>query len=250
MGTTAIVIQFPVKLAFAITAHKIQGQTIQKPTKVVLDLNSVFEDAQAHVMLSRVQCLEQVYILGSLDETKIRTSNIGLNELKRLKTKSANENPTPWNKEIKMGQIKLASLNCAGLTPHFIDILADDKLMKADVIHLIETSLEENEGQQLLIPGYRQHLINVGKGKGIVTYFKEKLFKHEQDFKEGHMQITKFTSIQLDVINVYRSSNGNSVQLLNNITDMIRPGIPLLITGDFNICMLNNGYNRMSNGRE
>ena len=51
----ATVIQFPLKVAHAITAHKIQGQTIPKPLKVVLDIASVFDDAQAHVMLSRVQ---------------------------------------------------------------------------------------------------------------------------------------------------------------------------------------------------
>ena len=116
VGTTAIVIQFPVRLAFSLTAHKIQGQTIPKPTKIVLDLNSVFEDAQAHVMLSRVQCLDQIQILGSLDESKIRTSNIGLNELKRQKYISMNENPTPWNKREMHETIKIASLNCAGLS--------------------------------------------------------------------------------------------------------------------------------------
>ena len=83
-------------LAFAITAHKIQGQTIPSPTKVVLDLNSIFEDAQAHVMLSRVQQLDQIFILDSLDEKTIRTSPIGLGELHRLKNLSINENPTQW----------------------------------------------------------------------------------------------------------------------------------------------------------
>ena len=85
------------KPAQAITAHKVQGQTIPSPSKVVIDLNSVFEDAQAHVMLSRVQCLEQVYLLKGLDESKIRTSRIGLAELERLKMISYNENPSPWN---------------------------------------------------------------------------------------------------------------------------------------------------------
>ena len=77
-GATANVIQFPLKLAFAITSHKIQGQTIHSPAKVVLDLNSIFVDAQAHVMLSTVQQLDQVYILDSSDQTHIRTSPIGL----------------------------------------------------------------------------------------------------------------------------------------------------------------------------
>ena len=51
-GATANIIQFPLKLAFAKTSHKIQGQTIHSLAKDVLDLNSIFVDAQAHVMLS------------------------------------------------------------------------------------------------------------------------------------------------------------------------------------------------------
>ena len=95
-GASATVIQFPVRLAFAITSHKIQGQTIPMPTKVVLDINSVFDDAQAYVMLSRVQQIEQVFILGELDESKLRTSQIALQELHRMKLVSLNTNPTPW----------------------------------------------------------------------------------------------------------------------------------------------------------
>ena len=87
-GATANVIQFPVTLAFAITSHKIQGQTISSPKNVVQDLNSIFEDAQAHVMLSRVQQLDQIFILDSFDERTIRTSPIGLAELNRLQHQS------------------------------------------------------------------------------------------------------------------------------------------------------------------
>ena len=74
----------------------IQGQTIPMPTKVVLDINSVFDDAQAYVMLSRVQHIEQVFILGELDESKLRTSQIALQELHRMILVSLNTNPTPW----------------------------------------------------------------------------------------------------------------------------------------------------------
>ena len=247
-GSSALVIQFPVQLAFAITAHKIQGQTIPYPMKVALDLNSVFEEAQAHVMLSRVQCLDQVYITKSLDDSKIRTSSIGLAELERLKSISVNANPTPWNKASGEETIKISSLNCAGLTAHFIDILADEKLRMSDVIHLIETSLERNEGQELNIHGYKSHFINVSKGRGIVTYFKEKMFKHRKDFVGKNMQLTKFSSPDLDIINVYRSKDGNSLELLNNILDMMEIKRPLMITGDFNICILHHGNNRLTKG--
>ena len=216
---------------------------------VALDLNSVFEDAQAHVMLSRAQRLEQVCILRNLDDSKIRTSNIGLEELRRLERISINKNPTPWNKQTE-STIKIASLNCAGLGAHFIDIEADEKLLEADIIHLSETSLEEQQGHQLSLPGYKQHLVNIGNGKGIATYFKEDVFSHQQDIRKLEMQVTKFASKEIDVIGVYRSNKGNSQDLLHHLEAMITIGKPTLISGDFNICFLNHSGNRMSRGLE
>ena len=248
-GATANVIQFPIKLAFAITSHKIQGQTIPSPTKVVLDLNSIFEDAQAHVMLSRVQQLDQIYILDSLDETKIRTSPIGLRELYRLQNISINENPTPWLRA-SSDSIKIASLNCAGLKPHFVDIQADEHLLNADIIHLIETSLNETETSEHILPGYSSHFINIGNGKGIATFYKTKVVTHDQDLKDSNMQITKFTSSNLDVINTYRSSNGHSVELLNHLLRMLPEKRAVIITGDFNICYQMNRTNRLIQGLE
>ena len=246
-GASATVIQFPVKLAFAITSHKIQGQTIPSPTKVVLHLNSVFEDAQAYVMLSRVQQLEQIFILNSLDEHKIRTSSIALQELERMKVISLNKNPTPWQKH-NQNAVKVASLNCAGLKSHFTDVQSDEHMLEADIIHLIEKSISIAEEDQHQLNGYDSHFISIGNGKGIDTYYKPAEVEHEQDVKETNMQITKFTSPDLDIINVYRSRNGHSVELLNHILKMLTDGKPSLITGDFNICYLINRNNRMSQG--
>ena len=73
---------------------------------------------------------------------------------------------------------------------------------------------------------------------------------HEQDLKENNMQITKFTSSNLDVINIYRSSNGHSVELLNHIISMLPDKRAVLITGDFNICYQDNRTNRLIDGLE
>ena len=245
VSSTATVIQFPVKLAFAITAHKIQGQTIMWPTKVVLDINSAFEDGQAHVMLSRVQRIEQVYILNEMNPSKIRTSTLALEETKRLATISMNSNPSPWQ-SIDKRDVKVLSLNCAGLRAHFKDIERDVMILKADIIHLIETSLEEGEESPLELPGYECQLTSAGRGKGIATYYKVNVFTHELDSLTRNTQITKFSTENLDVINVYRSSDGNSVELLSKLIDMMTTGKAVLITGDFNICMMNHEKNRMS----
>ena len=80
---TAKVVQFPIKLAFAATAHKIQGQTVKKPRKVIVDLQSVFQPAMAYVMLSRVESIDQLFILEAFNETKIYGSMHAVNELRK-----------------------------------------------------------------------------------------------------------------------------------------------------------------------
>ena len=59
------------KVAFAVTGHKIQGQTVKKPQKVIVDLRSVFQPAMAYVMMSRVESIDQLYILEKFNESKI-----------------------------------------------------------------------------------------------------------------------------------------------------------------------------------
>ena len=71
-------------------------------------------------MLSRVHCIDQLFIIGEFKEEKIKASPAALDELKQLQNISFNKNPTPWN--TRNGKaIKIASVNCMGLLPHFRD---------------------------------------------------------------------------------------------------------------------------------
>ena len=108
--------------------------------------------------------------------------------------------------------------------------------------------MEEGEESPLELPGYECQLTSAGRGKGIATYYKVNVFTHELDSLTRNTQITKFSTENLDVINVYRSSDGNSVELLSKLIDMMTTGKAVLITGDFNICMMNHEKNRLSKG--
>ena len=112
------------KLCFATTSHKFQGQTVVKPNKIVVDLQTVFAAAQAYVMLSRVQSIEQLFILCSLPKDKIYADAKALEELDRLNNVSMNNNPPLWEKNDK-SLIKVFSLNCQSLLGKICHIQED-----------------------------------------------------------------------------------------------------------------------------
>ena len=136
--------------------------------------------------------------------------------------------------------------NLRGIT--WTKALSSGHLLKANIIHLIETSIDMENEANFRIEGFKSHFVSVGNGKGLVTFFKLDRLEHDQDVKETNLQISKFSSPHLDVVTVYRSRNGHSVDLLNYILRMLTDDKPTLITGDFNICYMSNGNNRMSQG--
>ena len=91
-------------------------------------------------MLSRVQCLDQVVIVGKFEEKKLMMSAKALEELQRLESLSLNRNQGVWM--MPSGNLKIASVNCAGLKAHIEDIRVDRRLLNADIVLLQETSLD------------------------------------------------------------------------------------------------------------
>jgi exonuclease III len=242
---TANVIQFPIKLAFACTAHKIQGATIHKPMKLIISVMDIWNSGSAivYVMLSRICALWQLYILEEFKRSKMFPSKLAIKELERLEEISKNRNPTEWEIEDK-GTLKISSTNCRSLRKHYQDIISDSLLSKSDVICLQETWLEDNiEASDLEIENYQLHLNSYGKGKGIAIYFKVGTVRHETDIKEENFQLTKFTSELMDLVVIYRSQSGNHKHLTQILEKLIDKEKPLMVLGDFNFCFLDSSMN-------
>ena len=164
---TARVYQFPVKLAFAATAHKIQGQTVKKPRKVIVDLRSVFQPAMAYVMLSRVESIDQLYILEVFDESKIYARHQAIKELEKMNQKSVNQKPSHWH-NLQAPRTRVSVLNCGSLRPQFEHLRLDETLRLSDAICLTETWIWSDEDTaRFELEGYMVHHNSVGRGKGI-----------------------------------------------------------------------------------
>ena len=249
-SNTAKVVQFPMRLCFATTAHKFQGQTVVKPNKIGVDLKSVFAAAQGYVMLSRVQSIEQLFILNSLPKDKFYADHKALEELERLNRISLNNNPPEWEQS-KINCLKVFSLNCQSLRGKITHIREDKIAARSDVICLSETwLLSDNNNENIQIEGFSLQANGVGRGKGIATYFKENIFQHSKDIKEKYFQLTKLTSKFLDVISVYRSQEGSVNQVLNVVMSLIDWDKTTLLCGDFNICYISDRNNKLVSSLE
>ena len=153
-----------------------------------------------------------------------------------------NLNPTPWLQKSNLNQIRIASLNCAGLLPHLKDLQVDSKLKEADVIALQETSLDPDHTIPS-INGFMMQVAGRGKGKGVAMMQKDGGNWEEIGNFGSKMQILKCTSRNLDVINVYRSNNKSLKEATELLRGFIDANKPTLIVGDFNVCARTNRNN-------
>ena len=237
ISSTAHLIQYPVILAFAVTVHKVQGQTIDRPMKVVMDLRSVFEGAQAYVMLSRVRELSQLYILGELPEKKIYPIQSALEEIKRLEKVSINNILNSWDKPARSEVLKISFLNTRSVLRKFGNIQADVSLLQSDIMILGETWIPNDlkHTTEFQLEKFTSHYNNSGRGKGLAVFSKLGCMKIT-DHNEENINISKIEGPDLNIIAIYRSKEGNVSTLIDKLQELIEISKTTIIIGDMNLC--------------
>ena len=159
--------QIPLKLAWAVTIHKVQGQTT---SKAVISMEGL-RAAMAYVALSRVTTLEGLY-LTNYDPSKIFCNkNIETNLAKMPTFDLSTANPLlqlDHNKNFIIAHHNIQSLRC-----HIEDLKNNTQMRNAHVICLSETWLTENDNlEDLVIDGYTLETLNVGRGRGVAMYIQ------------------------------------------------------------------------------
>ena len=237
------VYQFPIKLAFAVTAHKIQGQSIPKPLKVAVDMGGTFTPSQAYVMLSRVEDIEQIVIMQDFKDTSVRIDPKALAELKEMNERCINRNPEPW-RDGKEGT-RIAALNIMNLRNSHRYLVQDPTLKFADIVCLSETWMNEGE-EGFAMEGYDVAYNSVGAGKGVAAFYKAEVFKVKNDCRLERAQMSMLESHGVDVIVVYRSQGQNLEEIADKVDVWRNPAKLTVVCGDMNVCLKKEARNKLT----
>ena len=228
-GARASFLQFPLKLSWALTAHKCQGQSIFPPNSMFTDLHT-FEAAMAYVILSRITSLDQLY-LKELDPKQIYCNKTAKEEVTKLKSKAKNLQETRWT-EPQEGSIKVCSLNTRSLNQHKQDLEADEFIIKSDILLIQETWLNYDLEQK--ISNYHHFYVH-GHSKGIAVLSRDLPIQHSSS-QTPLCSCIKLSFNNFDIFNVYRYSENSNIQ---DFTTEILPLLDIsrtqVVAGDFNI---------------
>ena len=245
------VTQFPLVLAWSVTAHKFQGQTIKSPTAMVTDLSTMWQPGQSYVALSRVENLQQLYLINcpNYEESRkkfIKACPKATDVAYRVRESAMNLNTlnNRWYESCE-NRLKLSFFNTRSLKKHFRDLEVDDKIKQADVIGLTEThliSLDASHQYDLEYFPYKS-FVHVGKGKGVALYSKTP-FESGKDYSEHDCQILKKRVRGVWIILIYRSKNFCLSKLKSKVKPLIMNETQLVKCGDLNFNFESNVFTK------
>ncbi|XP_073795416.1 uncharacterized protein isoform X2 [Danio rerio] len=255
--------QFPMKLAFACTIHKVQGMTTDC---AVVSLKRIFEPGMAYVALSRTTTLSRLHIVD-FEEKKI-FCDPQINESLENMTKADFSNVQPMLHVLKdpslTSGLKIIHHNTEGLQCHMEDLKCHHELLLTDVLCLTETHLSGSAvPDHLQLNGFSMYTRNRHvsytnfadlankNGGGVAIYvknsYKARPLMYMQNVTDLEYLVLKIEAPkQALLVVIYRPPSYNLTEFLFNLNALlisleIIDFKPIIICGDFNEDQLSTG---------
>lgn len=265
--------QFPIRLAWVCTAHKVQGMTTDE---IVVHLNKIFSAGQAYVALSRVTS-EQGLSISACTEATIKKKIYADKEV----SEALMEMPLFLHndQDLTESSLTIILLNIQSLSKNFAEMTNDSRFKKADIICLTETWLTESVPvNKYDFEDYTLHhvtrkeaykdtddlfrMLKASKGGGVAIYNKGyrniSIHRVPVDNKEGMLMKDEQTNVSIIVI--YRPNVYPLNKFHQNLDILLKVLLKMtghkIIMGDFNENLLSttkstpklmeeNGYHQL-----
>ncbi|KAK7149216.1 hypothetical protein R3I94_008742 [Phoxinus phoxinus] len=248
--------QFPIKLAYACTAHKVQGMTLEN---AVVSLKKIFEPGMAYVALSRTTSLRGLHITD-FSEKKIYADATVTASLENM-TRASFEGIMPLLQQVRETNLdqtlKIIHHNTEGLSSHIEDIRCHHELLLSDILCMTETHLTGSlMTPHVQLEGYNAFMRNrhvsysthqeiaQKAGGGVAIYCKEHISAQPRQFIQDvtdleYVVIKVDSPIKATIAAVYRPPHYGFEEFSKNLKSLldyldIVDEHPVLICGDFN----------------
>ena len=225
-GAKCKVTQFPLRLAWACTGHKVQGVTIKKGTNTVVHGHKRMPDGLYYVMLSRAAAKENVFLENFYPE-KLKANARSLEEDFKLKERSI----VPSYEDL---HFSFFVVNIRSLYKHFIDLERDIFAQRSKHICIVETWIEPETTVDFQISGKSFHHASFGKGKGCAVFSESSKQNNNVEIATEKFQLLSFIDGEAQMIVLYLSSNCNLKEVVKTIQEILLPDKVTIIAGDFN----------------
>lgn len=220
------ILQFPLRLSWASTAHKMQGITVQKGTNLVIHGHHKMPPAMSYVMLGRCQDVANVFLDDNFDVKSMVCTQTALAEKISLDARSIV--PSYDTMSFDLFVVNIRSLN-----KHFDDLREDIYAQKSTVLCLVETWIDDiNQKFELDQRYFTASSIGPGKGCPIFSRMSPRTIKK---YASESFQLLLFEIFEdFQVLLLYVSQSCCYGELLAKVQAEIDPGRPLVVLGDFN----------------
>ena len=222
------IMQFPFRLSWAATCHKLQGANIKEKNLICHGGKNI--PSLTYVMISRVTSIHRLFLDDKVDIKKITCNRQALRENNSLNERSI-------TKAVKDMTLNIFFVNIQSLKNNLNDLENDIYAKKSDFICLAETWLNENDNVEM--EGRNFFHSSKGRGKGCCLFSKVEAecsrigqFSTE-DFSILSVKI--YHSIQLYIIYLSQTNNKVKEELWEKIKYLRVNNLELVIIGDFNV---------------
>ena len=228
-GARGKTIQFPLRLAWACTCHRLQGTTIKKGSNLIIHGNkkTKMPKNMYYVMLSRCSSPHNVFLDEMVDFEHISCNQKALDEKNRLDEQSETI-------KVQNTQLDIFFVNIRSYSNHQEDLECDLFAKNSDCICLAETWIYPNQQLNHSFPNKVSYAASIGKGRGCGVIIPKESHLIDMICQES-FQALSFVKKNFQVTIVYLSWKDINIA---SVTDLFRKLIvksqSQLIIGDFN----------------